>query len=151
MADINATSGAIQKFRDALTRYRWSQRDVANCGDAEIDKTRASLEKRAGGLRSILAQHQAALKDCQDRAAAAAREGVYVNCSRFARAVAEDEERLDTVRRWQHRVEQEATAFWIVSNRFRDLLETDLPRTEAHLLAITKGLEAARGIQAPGA
>ena len=150
MGDINADIGALKAFRDALARFRYAQRDVADRGDYEIEKTRASLEAKAGRWRSILDQRQADLEHCRYRAAAAAREGGYVDCSGYARAVAEAEERLDNIRRWQQRVEQEADAFRSRVSRFRNLIEVDVPHTDAHLLAIIKSLEAARGVQAPG-
>jgi hypothetical protein len=64
--------------------------------------------------------------------------------------VREAQERLDQIRRWQQRVEEEAGAFRGTADRFRDLLDVDLPRTENHLLAIITGLEAARGLQVTG-
>lgn len=170
MTDINADPGALSAFRDALARFRYAQRDVAHRGDNEIEKTRASLEAKAGRWRSILEQRRAELEDCRHRAAAAAqgggyggppgfggfggrgsygRSGGYVDCSGYARAVQEAEERLENVRRWQARVEEEAAAFRNTANRFRNLIEIDLPHTDVHLLAIIEGLEAARQIEAP--
>jgi len=64
--------------------------------------------------------------------------------------VREAQERLDHIRRWQQRVEDEASTFRGTSGRFRDVLELDLPRTENHLLAIITGLETARGLQVAG-
>ena len=169
MADIRADIGALKAFRAALARFRHAQRDVAHRGDYEIEKTRASLEAKAGRWRSILEQRQAELEDCRRRAAAAAAGprggpggyggygapgyggGGYVDCSGYARAVQEAEERLENIRRWQQRVEQEAGAFRSVADRFRNLIEVDVPRTDAHLLAIIEGLEAARRVQTPGA
>jgi hypothetical protein len=149
VADINATPAALKAFRDALARFRYTQRDVADRGDYEIEKTRASLEAKAGRWRSILERNQADLDRCLDRAAAAAQEGGYVDCSGFARAVAEAEDRLANIRRWEQRVDEEAGAFRGVANRFRNLIEVDLPHTDAHLLGIIEGLEATREIQAP--
>jgi hypothetical protein len=73
-----------------------------------------------------------------------------VDCSGFARGVAEAEERLANIRRWERRVEQEASAFRGAANRFRNLIEVDLPHTDAHVLGIIEGLEAARELQPPG-
>jgi hypothetical protein len=151
VADIRADIGALKTFRDALARFRYTQRDVADRGDQEIEKTRASLEAKADRWRSRLDQRQADLQHCQQRAAAAAREGGYVDCSGFARAVQEAEDRLENIRRWQTRVEQEAGAFRSTASRFRNLIEVELPRTDAHLRAIINGLEAARQVQPPGA
>ena len=151
MADINARPTAIKAFRDALERFGYAQRDVADRGDNEIEKTRASLEDKAERWRLRFEQYQADLERCQDNAAAAAGQGRYVDCSGFARAAAEAERRLDNVRGWQHRVEQEADAFRGKARRFRDLLDVDLPRTDAHLLAIIEGLQAVRDVQVPDA
>ena len=150
MADIHADPATLTAFRDALARFRYAQRDGADRGDYEIEKTRASLEAKAARWRSILERNQADLDRCRARAAAAAREGGYVDCSGFARAVAEAEERLANIRRWEQRVEQEASAFRGTAHRFRTLIEVDVPRTDAHLLEIIDGLAAAREIQAPG-
>jgi hypothetical protein len=174
VADIRADIGALKEFRDALARFRYAQRDVAHRGDDEIEKTRASLEAKAGRWRSILEQRQAELEDCRRRAAAAAvgpgggpggfggyggpgyggygggGYGRYVDCSSYARAVQEAEERLENIRRWRQRVEQEAGAFRSVAGRFRNLIEVEVPRTDAHLLAIIEGLKAAREVQPPG-
>ena len=68
----------------------------------------------------------------------------------YERAVAEAQERLERVRRWQQRVEQAASVFYGAAMGFRDLLENDLPRTEDHLLDMITSLEAARRVQAAG-
>lgn len=149
MTDIHADPGTLKAFRDALARFRYVQRDVADRGDYEIEKTRASLEAKAARWRSILERSQADLDRCLDAAAAAARDGGYVDCSGFARAVAEAEDRLANIRRWELRVEQEASAFRATASRFRTVIEVDLPHADAHLQGIIEGLEAAREIQAP--
>lgn len=151
MADIHADPSTLKAFRDALARFRYVQRDVADRGDYEIEKTRASLEAKAARWRSILERNQADLDRCLDAAAdAVARGGGHVDCSGFARAVAEAEDRLANIRRWELRVEQEASAFRATASRFRTVIEVDLPHTDAHLQGIIEGLEAAREIQAPG-
>jgi hypothetical protein len=150
MTDINATPDALRAFRDALARFRYEQRDVADRGNYEIDKTRASLADKAERWRTILEQRESDLERCQYHAAAAAEEGGYVDCSGFARAVAEAQERLENTRRWQHRVEEEAAAFRGTANRFKTLVEVDVPHADAHLLGVIEGLQAARDIQVPG-
>jgi len=148
--EIHADIEALKEFRDALTRFRHAQREVVERGDQEIEATRASLEAKAGYWRSLLARREADLAACQLAAVAEAAAGRPVDCSAEASAVREAQERLDHVRRWQQRVEDEAGAFRGTSGRFRDLLERDLPRTESHLLAIITRLEAARGLQVTG-
>jgi hypothetical protein len=150
MTDINARPAAVKAFRDALAQFRHAQRDVADRGDDEIQKTLASLDAKAERWRMRLEQYQSDLARCEWQAAAADAEGRYVDCSGFARAVAEAEERLDNVRQWQRRVEQEADAFRGTASRFRDLLDVDTPRAEAHLLAVIDGLEAVRDVRLPG-
>jgi hypothetical protein len=150
VTDIHADVDALKAFHDALVQFRYAQRDVADRGDHEIEATRASLEARASNWRARLEQYLADLSACEYRAAQAAEEGHWVDCSGFARAVTEAEERLDHVRRWQQRVEEEASAFHATADRFRSLLETDLPRTDNHLLGIITRLEAARRVQTPG-
>jgi hypothetical protein len=143
---VHADIDALKELRDALTRFRYAQREVVERGDHEIEATRASLEAKAGLWGSLLARRQADFAACQQAAAA----GRPADCSAEASAVREAQERLDQIRRWQQRVDEEASTFRGTSGRFRDLLDRDLPRTENHLLAIITGLEAARGLQAAG-
>lgn len=149
MAEIHADIEALKELHEALVRYRYAQRDVADRGDHEIEATRASLEAKASKWRLRLEQALADLSACQYRAAAAAEQGGWVDCSGFARAVAEAEERLGHVQGWQHRVEEEAGAFRATANRFRGLLEADIPRTDDHLRGIITRLETARRVQPP--
>ncbi len=150
MADIHADIDALKEFRDALIRFRHAQREVVERGDYEIEVTRASLEAKAGHCRSLLARREADFAACQQAATAEAAAGRLADCSAEASAVREAQERLGHIRRWQQRVDEEAGTFRGAANRFRDLLDVDLPRTENHLLAIITGLEAARGLQAAG-
>jgi hypothetical protein len=72
------------------------------------------------------------------------------DCSGYVQAVAEVTERLEHLRRWQQRIDQEVSEFHGVAGRFRDLLETDLPRTEGHLVALIGSLQAARRVPGHG-
>jgi len=146
---IHADIDALKELRDALTRFRHAQREVVERGDQEIEATRASLETKAGLWGSLLARRQADFAACQATVREAGA-GRLADCSAEASAVREAQERLDHIRRWQQRVEDEAGAFASASGRFRDLLDRDLPRTENHLLAVITGLEAARGLQVAG-
>lgn len=150
VADIHADIAALKEFRDALTEFRHAEREVVERGDHEIEVTRASLEAKAGHWRSQLARREAAFAACQRAAAVEAVAGRPADCSAEAAAVREAQERLDYIRRWQQRVEEEASTFRGTADRFRDLLDLDLPRTENHLLAIITGLQAARGIPVTG-
>lgn len=150
VAAIHADIDALKEFRDALTRFRHAQREVVERGDQEIEVTRASLEVKEGHWRSLLARREADFAACQAVAATEAAAGRPADCSAEASAVREAQERLDHIRRWQQRVEEEAGTFRGTANRFRDVLEIDLPRTENHLLNIITGLEAARGIRVAG-
>jgi hypothetical protein len=150
VADIHADIDALKEFRDALTGFRYAQREVVERGDHEIEVTRACLEDKAGQWRSLLARREADLAACQLVAAAEAAAGRPADCSAEATAVREAQERLDYIRRWQQRVEEEASAFRGTADRFRDLLDVDLPRTENHLLAVISGLQAARGLPVTG-
>jgi hypothetical protein len=149
VAEIHADIDALKALHEALVRYRYVQRDVADRGDHEIEATRASLEAKASKWRLRLEQALSDLSACEYRAAAAAEEGGWVDCSGFARAVAEAEDRLAHVQSWQHRVEEEAGAFRATANRFRYLLEADIPRTDDHLRGIITRLDAARRVQPP--
>jgi hypothetical protein len=148
---IHADIDALKQLHGALIRFRHAQRDVADRGDEEIEVTRTSLEAKASRWRSCLERGRAELDACRHRAAGGTAADDYpVDCSAYSGAVSEAEERLEHIRRWQNRVDQEASEFRAVASRFRDLLENDLPRTEEHLLSLIASLEAARGVQAPG-
>ena len=155
MTSIHADTDALKGLHEALVRYRHAQREVAGRGDEQIKVVRASLEAKAGRWRAQLEQCQAELGACQERAAQAAADGpaagdAPVDCSGYARAVEQCTERLEQIRRWQQRIDAEASEFAAAASRFGDLLENDLPRTEEHLLAIIRSLEVARRLQAPG-
>ena len=160
MTSIHADIDALKGFHEALVRYRHAQREVACRGEEEIKVVRASLEAKASRWRAQLEQCQAEFGACQERAAQAAAGSAAdgpadgddpVDCSGYARAVEQCGERLEQIRRWQQRIDAEASEFQGIASRFGDLLENDLPRTEEHLLALVRSLEGARRVQAPGA
>jgi hypothetical protein len=127
-----------------MARFRQVMRDVADRGDDQVEITRASLETRAGLLRARLEQCQAELDACRSRTDSP--DDYRVDCSGYVQAVTEVTERLEHVRRWQQRIDQEISEFQGPAGRFRDLLDTDLPRTEDHLLAVIGSLQAARSV-----
>jgi hypothetical protein len=154
-SQIHADIDALKGLHAAVTRFRQVMRDVADRGDDQIEITRASLEAKAGQLRSRLEQCQAELDACRARVSGESGEaGGYggsledyrVDCSGYARAVTEVTERLEQVRRWQQRIDQEAGEFRGTADRFRDRLETDLPRTEGYLVTAIGRLQAARRV-----
>ena len=153
MTRIHADIDALKALHQVMARFRQAGRLVADGGDDQIAVTRASLEARAIRWRSRLEQGYADLGACRQRAAEAAAAGNDdpVDCSEHARAVGEAEERLEHIRLWQYRVDQEASEFLGIASRFRAVLEDDLPRTEDLLLAIIASLEGARRLQVPGA
>lgn len=152
MTRIHADIDALKRLQQVLARFRQAGRGVADRGDDQITMTRASLETKAIRWRSRLEQGHADLGACRRRAAEAAEAGMDpVDCSEYARAVGEAEERLERIRLWQYRVDAEASEFLGIASRFRAVLDEDLPRTEEHLLAIIASLEAARRLQVPGA
>ncbi len=165
VTSVHADIDALKGLHEALIRYRHAQREVAGRGEEEIKVVRASLEAKASRWRAQLEQCQAELGACQERAAQAAAGsaaegpaadgpaagGDPVDCSGCARAVEQCRERLEQIRRWQQRIDAQASEFQGPASRFGDLLENDLPRTEEHLLALIRSLEAARRVQAPGA
>lgn len=147
MTAVHADLDALAELRAALTRFRYAQREVADRGADAIEATRASLEAKAGRWRARLEQAQAELAACRDRSAPED----PVDCTGYARAAGEAGERLEHIRRWQQRVDQQATEFGVAAGRFAGLLETDLPRAEEQLAAVIAALKAARRVQAPGA
>jgi hypothetical protein len=151
---IHADIDALKGLHEALVRYRHAQREVASRGDDVIRMSRASLEARASRWQTQLELAEAEFGACRERAAEAAQDGPgdgTVDCSGYARAVERSRERLEHIRRWQQRIDQEASEFQGTASRFLDLLETDLPRSGEQLLAAITSLEAARRVQAPGA
>ena len=152
MTGIHADIDALKGLHGALVRYRHAQREVTARGEDQLRVTRASLEVKAGHCRTQLELNQAELGACQDRAAREAADetaGGPVDCSGYARAVEQCAERLESIRRWQQRIDAEASEFGVVASRFLELLDADLPGTEEHLLALIASLEAARRVQAP--
>jgi hypothetical protein len=152
---IHADIEALKGLRETLARFRYDQRDARYRGEGEIEVIRGELEARAFRWRSRLEQCRAELDACREgsgagAAAASGAASVSDDCAGYVRAVAEAEERLERVRRWQQRVEQEASAFCGAAMRFGDLLENGLPRAEDHLLDMITSLEAARRVQAAG-
>jgi len=149
---IHADIDALEGLHDALVRYRHAQRDVTARGEDQLAVTRASLEAKASRCRTQLELWQAELGACQDRAARAAADdsaGGTVDCSGYAQAVEQSGERLEQIRRWQQRIDAEASEFHVTAGRFAGLLDTELPRMEEYLVAIIASLEAARRVRAP--
>ena len=140
---VHADIDALKGFHEALVRFRYAQRTVAERGDDEIEMTRASLAAKASHWQAQLEQRQAELDACRARSEAA-------DCSAYASAVEQAAERLEHVRRWQQRVDTEASEFGGTASAFLDLLENDVPRAESQLLALIARLEAARRVQAGG-
>jgi len=140
---VHADLDALKGFHEALVRFRYAQRGVAERGRDEIEVSRASLAAKAGRWQARLEQCQAELDACR------AGEGeATADCSVYARAVEQTSERLEHVRRWQQRVDAGAGEFGGTASAYLDLLEVDLPRAESQLLAIITSLEAARRIPA---
>jgi hypothetical protein len=143
VTSIHADIDALKGLHEALVRFRYAQRGVAERDDGEIEMTRASLAAKASRWQARLEQHQAELEACR----AGGGEAVP-DCSAYARAVEQAGERLEHIRRWQQRVDTEAGEFGGTASGFRDLLEVDLPRAESQLLASISRLEAARRVPA---
>jgi hypothetical protein len=145
---IHADIDALTELRAALTRFRYAQREVTDRGGQAIEATRASLEAKASLWRARLEQGRAELAACRDRVAA--EQDAPVDCSGYARAVSEAGERLEHIRLWQQRIDQQVIEFAGAAGRFQNLLETDLPRAEEQLAAIIASLHAARRVQPSG-
>ena len=150
MTAIHADIDALKELYAVLARYRHAQRDVAARGEDQIRLAQASLAAKASQWRYRLELGQADFAACQDRAVQAPADSP-VDCSGYARAIEQSGERLEQIRRWQQRIETEASEFQGIAGRFLDLLENELPGLERQLLAIIGSLEAARRVQAPGA
>jgi hypothetical protein len=140
---VHADIDALKGFHEALVRFRYAQRGVAELGRDEIEMTRASLAAKASRWQARLEQCQAELDACRASGGEEA-----ADCSAYARAVEQTGERLEHVRRWQQRVDLEGGEFGGVAGTYLDLLEVDLPRAESRLLAIITSLEAARRVPA---
>jgi hypothetical protein len=143
---VHADIDALKGLHEALVRYRYAQREVAERGGDEIELTRASLAAKASHWQARLEQDRAELEACR---ASGGEEGPP-DCSAYARAVEQTGERLEHVRHWQQRVDAEADEFRGTAGGFGDLLDSGLPRAETQLLALITSLEAARRVQASG-
>jgi hypothetical protein len=143
---VHADIDALKGLHDALVRFRYAQREVAERSGDEIELARASLADKASRWQARLEQDRAELEACR----ASGREEAAPDCSAYARAVEQTGERLEHIRRWQQRVEGEADDFRGTASGFGDLLDSGLPRAEAQLLALITSLEAARRVQASG-
>jgi hypothetical protein len=148
VTSVHADIDALKGLHEALVRYRHAQREVAGRGADRIRAARASLEEKARRWQTQLELCQAEFGACRDRAAQAAADDP-VDCSGYARAAEQSGERLEHIRRWQQRIDAEASEFAGTASRFLDLLENDLPRIEQYLLTLIASLEAARRVQAP--
>ena len=147
MTRVHADIDALKGFHEALVRFRYAQRGVAERGRDEIELTRASLAAKASRWQARLEQDQAELDACRAGNGQVG-EGQAADCSAYVRAVEQTGERLEHVRRWQQRVDEEAGGFGGTASGFQDLLEVDLPRAESQLLAVITSLEAARRVSA---
>jgi len=145
---IHADIDALTELRAALIRFRYAQREVADRGGDAIEATRASLAAKASSWRARLEQGRAELAACRDRAAA--EQDAPLDCSGYAQAVSEAGDRLEHIRLWQQRIDQQVIDFHGATGRFKNLLETDLPRAEEQLAAIIASLNAARRVQPSG-
>jgi hypothetical protein len=139
---VHADIDALKRLHEALVRYRYAQRGVAERAGDEIETTRASLADKASRWAARLEQDRAELDDCR-----AGRAGT-ADCSGLVWAVEQAVERLEHIQRWQQRVEEAAGEFGVTASGFRDLLDNDLPRAESQLLAGIASLEAARRVEA---
>jgi capsule polysaccharide export protein KpsE/RkpR len=147
VSEVHADIEALKGFHEALVRFRYAQRGVAERGGDAIEMTRASLAAKASRGQARLEQCQAELDACR---AGGGQDEPPPDCSAYARAVEQASEQLEHIRRWQQRVDAEASEFAGPAGGFADLLDTDLPRAESQLLAAIASLEAARRVQAGG-
>jgi hypothetical protein len=115
---VDADIAALKEFHAALVRFRHSQQDVIYHAELAIETTRASLAAKAGQAE--------------------------YNQPETSQEPESGQERAEQIRRWQQRVDEEVSMFHTSAGRYRELLTTDLPRTERHLLALIASLEACR-------
>ena len=149
MSKVHAVIDALREFHAALVRFRYGQQGAVDRDGDRIETARAELAEKAERWRAELDRSRAEDEDCRQRAADstgsdAGTDDNLVDCSRLAQAVADAEEHIERIRRWQLRIDEEASIFHDVRGRFRDRLDYDLPRAEAHLTALISRLEAAR-------
>lgn len=143
MTKVHADLEALIGLHEALVRFRYAQRGVAERAGDEVELTRASLAAKAGRWQARLEQARADLAACRNRGGA--------DCSGYAWAVEQAAERLERIRAWQQRVDTEASEFAGPAAAFTELLDSDLPRAESQLLGSISSLQAARRVQASGA
>ena len=116
--------GALQWLEDDAPAY-WRQQ-VRTCYD-EVGRTRAALEtckmKKVGDYRPACIEEQEALRQAQ-------------------RKLREAEEKLEVVRRWRQRVVDELDEYRGRVMRFRETVESGLPRSLALLDRTINALDA---------
>ena len=143
MSRVNADIDALRDFHAALVRFRHGQQGAVDRDGDRIETARAALAEKADRWRAELERRRAEYVDCRERAGGSATDD-GTDCSRLGQAVIEITERIERIRGWQLRINEEASIFYDVRGRFRDLLDYDLPRAESHLTALIARLEAAR-------
>jgi hypothetical protein len=151
MSDFDVEIGALRQFRDAVHRYWYEQRNVTEGVGHTIQSVEASLEGKARRWRARLEESRAELESCRARAAYAAEEGGYIDCSSWEQAAHEAQEKLEHIDRWRERVDREVSSFRGKADRFRNLLEIDVRRAESHVETMIAGLVSARDLKTPGA
>lgn len=124
MSRVDADIGALKELRAALARYAYAQREVLTRAAEQASTACAVLAERAS-------RYQAELDDqggsCRDPAGAD-----------WDGAV----DRYERARRWQHRLDEQVSAYLVASERFRMLLEGGIPRAQSTLSELIAKLEA---------
>lgn len=142
MTRIAADIEALDALRDALRVFAARQTDALDAAEHEISRTQAMLDAAERDAQYAVERCRAELMGCYREAAYAAEMGGWVDCSGYAYALAEAEDHLARIVRWQGRVQDAVSRYRAVERELAAALETDLPRATAYLADRITALEA---------
>lgn len=143
MNRVNADIEALKSLREALVDFINRQKEALEAAKREIDITIGMLSEAEHHWYHQIGERQRALEQCRMRAAHAAAQGQHsVDCSSYAHALHEAEERLKYVRQWQRRVDEAAAAYHRTKYHTVSLLERDMSQARSFLDHRIQALEA---------
>ena len=142
MTRVQADIEALKGLRQALLVFARAQVEALEAAEREIQLVQQALDESERYWRHELERRRAALEGCMVRAMMADQQGHAVDCSPYQYALLEAEERLARVLQWQVRVQEEIIRYRSVAERYRRVLENDLPRATSFLSDRVTALEA---------
>lgn len=142
MSDLQANLETVAQLRETLVGFVHRQQDALESVNDDIRWTLDKLDdaRRHWQYRVDLYTRQAA--ECYERAAWAAAQGGWLDCSPYAKALGEAEEQLAEQIAAEDRFERAVEDYRVAHHRMADVLGLDVPRAVSYLDAILDGMEA---------